>query len=99
MAAAVQCGTAIELLMSRQDIDRLSGLTIETVSRTFTQLVQSGTIARVSRRILFAQPCGAQRLKRLKICFSRRNETTARAGVRIPAVAFRAQYPCPAPDR
>jgi CRP/FNR family transcriptional regulator, nitrogen fixation regulation protein len=40
------CGsTTIELPMSRQDIADYLGLTIGTVSRTFTQLVQSGAIA------------------------------------------------------
>ena len=45
---------AIELPMSRQDIADYLGLTIETVSRTFTQLVQSGAITlETSRRIQF----------------------------------------------
>jgi CRP-like cAMP-binding protein len=35
---------SIELVMSRQDIADYLGLTIETVSRTFTQLEQSGAI-------------------------------------------------------
>jgi CRP/FNR family nitrogen fixation transcriptional regulator len=44
----------IELPMSRQDIADYLGLTIETVSRTFTQLAQSGTIAlEGSRRVVF----------------------------------------------
>jgi CRP/FNR family nitrogen fixation transcriptional regulator len=43
---------AIELPMSRQDIADYLGLTIETVSRTISQLAQSGTIVlETSRRI------------------------------------------------
>jgi CRP-like cAMP-binding protein len=52
MAGRNSAGTAVELLMSRQDIADYLGLTIETVSRTFTQFVQSGTIAlETSRRV------------------------------------------------
>ena len=52
MAGRNSAGAAVELPMSRQDIADYLGLTIETVSRTFTQLVQSGTIAlETSRRI------------------------------------------------
>lgn len=52
MAGRDQAGSAVELPMSRQDIADYLGLTIETVSRTFTQLVQSGTIAlETTRRI------------------------------------------------
>ena len=52
MAGRCSTGTAVELLMSRQDIADYLGLTIETVSRTFTQLVQSGAIVlETSRRI------------------------------------------------
>lgn len=36
---------AIELPMSRQDVADYLGLTIETVSRTLTQLEQNGVIA------------------------------------------------------
>ncbi|MGY4319671.1 helix-turn-helix domain-containing protein [Bradyrhizobium sp. JR3.5] len=43
---------AIELPMSRQDVADYLGLTIETVSRTFTQLEQNGAIALpTSRRV------------------------------------------------
>nr|QIG99346.1 helix-turn-helix domain-containing protein [Bradyrhizobium sp. 6(2017)] len=43
---------AIELPMSRQDVADYLGLTIETVSRTFTQLEQNGVIALpTSRRV------------------------------------------------
>jgi CRP/FNR family transcriptional regulator, nitrogen fixation regulation protein len=45
MAGRGTAGATVELPMSRQDIADYLGLTIETVSRTFTQLVQSGTIA------------------------------------------------------
>ena len=49
--------------MSRQDIADYLGLTIETVSRTFTQFVQSGTIAlETSRRILFRNHAALRRL-------------------------------------
>lgn len=52
MAGRNTSGAAVELPMSRQDIADYLGLTIETVSRTFTQFVQSGTIAlETSRRI------------------------------------------------
>jgi CRP/FNR family nitrogen fixation transcriptional regulator len=52
MSGRCPTGTAVELLMSRQDIADYLGLTIETVSRTFTQLVHSGTIVlETSRRI------------------------------------------------
>jgi CRP/FNR family nitrogen fixation transcriptional regulator len=54
MASRCSGGLTLELPMSRQDIADYLGLTIETVSRTFTQLVQSGVIAlETSRRIQF----------------------------------------------
>lgn len=54
---------AIELPMSRQDIADYLGLTIETVSRTITQLAQSGTIAlETSRRIRFCNRAALSRL-------------------------------------
>ena len=52
MAGRNTNSAAVELPMSRQDIADYLGLTIETVSRTFTQFVQAGTIAlETSRRI------------------------------------------------
>jgi CRP-like cAMP-binding protein len=49
--------------MSRQDIADYLGLTIETVSRTFTQLAQSGTITlESSRRIVFRNRAALNRL-------------------------------------
>jgi CRP/FNR family nitrogen fixation transcriptional regulator len=54
---------AIELPMSRQDIADYLGLTIETVSRTFTQFVQSGAIAlETSRRIRLRNRTALSRL-------------------------------------
>jgi CRP/FNR family nitrogen fixation transcriptional regulator len=53
----------IELPMSRQDIADYLGLTIETVSRTFTQLAQSGTIVlESSRRVVFRNRAALSRL-------------------------------------
>ena len=63
MAGRSSSGAAVELPMSRQDIADYLGLTIETVSRTFTQLVQSGTIVlETSRRILFRNRAALSRL-------------------------------------
>lgn len=63
MASRSSGGTAIDLPMSRQDIADYLGLTIETVSRTLTQLVQSGAIAlETSRRILFRNKSALTRL-------------------------------------
>jgi CRP/FNR family transcriptional regulator, nitrogen fixation regulation protein len=63
MAARCAGGTAVELPMSRQDIADYLGLTIETVSRTFTQFVQSGLIAlETSRRIQFRNRAALNRL-------------------------------------
>jgi CRP/FNR family transcriptional regulator, nitrogen fixation regulation protein len=63
MAGRNSAGSAVELPMSRQDIADYLGLTIETVSRTFSQFVQSGTIAlETSRRI---QLCNRLALNRL----------------------------------
>jgi len=63
MAGRGRGGAAVELPMSRQDIADYLGLTIETVSRTFSQFVQSGTIAlETSRRILFLNRAALSRL-------------------------------------
>ena len=63
MAGRSSGGASIELPMSRQDIADYLGLTIETVSRTFTQLAQSGTIAlETSRRIQFRNRAALNRL-------------------------------------
>ncbi len=54
MAARLSRAGDIELPMSRQDIADYLGLTIETVSRTLTQLERDGLIAiPASRRIVF----------------------------------------------
>lgn len=53
MAGRLSRQGAVELPMSRQDIADYLGLTIETVSRTLTQLERNGVISiPVSRRIL-----------------------------------------------
>ncbi len=63
MASRSSGSTTIELPMSRQDIADYLGLTIETVSRTFTQLVQSGAIAlETSRRVHFRNRAALNRL-------------------------------------
>jgi CRP/FNR family nitrogen fixation transcriptional regulator len=63
MADRSPAGAAIDLPMCRQDIADYLGLTIETVSRTFTQLAQSGTIAlEKSRRVLFRNRAALDRL-------------------------------------
>jgi CRP/FNR family nitrogen fixation transcriptional regulator len=63
MAARGTAGGSVELAMSRQDIADYLGLTIETVSRTFTQLAQSGTIVlETSRRVLFRNRSALSRL-------------------------------------
>ncbi|WP_338827103.1 helix-turn-helix domain-containing protein [Bradyrhizobium sp. 27S5] len=52
MKRRVAKNNVVELSMSRQDIADYLGLTIETVSRTFTQLEQSGAISLpTSRRV------------------------------------------------
>jgi CRP/FNR family nitrogen fixation transcriptional regulator len=63
MASRCSGSLTVELPMSRQDIADYLGLTIETVSRTFTQLAQSGTIAlETSRRIQFRNRAALNRL-------------------------------------
>jgi CRP/FNR family transcriptional regulator, nitrogen fixation regulation protein len=63
MASRSSGSTAIELSMSRQDIADYLGLTIETVSRTFTQFVQSGVITlETSRRVHFRNRAALNRL-------------------------------------
>jgi CRP/FNR family transcriptional regulator, nitrogen fixation regulation protein len=63
MAARSSAGVTVDLPMCRQDIADYLGLTIETVSRTFTQLVQSKTIAlESSRRVMFRNRAALDRL-------------------------------------
>jgi CRP/FNR family nitrogen fixation transcriptional regulator len=63
MAGRCSGSGAIELPMPRQDISDYLGLTIETVSRTFTQLVQSEAISlETSRRIQFRNRAALSRL-------------------------------------
>ncbi len=63
MAGRYSGNGAIDLPMSRQDIADYLGLTIETVSRTFTLLVQSGAISlETSRRIQFRNRAALRRL-------------------------------------
>lgn len=63
MAARGTASASVDLPMSRQDIADHLGLTIETVSRTFTQLSQSGTIAlECSRRVLLRNRSALNRL-------------------------------------
>jgi CRP/FNR family transcriptional regulator, nitrogen fixation regulation protein len=63
MAGRCSASGAIELPMSRQDIADYLGLTIETVSRTFTQFVQSGAISlETSRRIQFCNRAALRQL-------------------------------------
>lgn len=63
MAGRYSGNGAIELPMTRQDIADYLGLTIETVSRTFTQFVQSGAISlETARRIQFRNRAALSRL-------------------------------------
>ena len=63
MAARTSGGNAVELPMSRQDIGDYLGLTIETVSRTLTQLENSAAIELPSsRRIVLRNRSALDRL-------------------------------------
>ncbi|MCF8476220.1 MAG: helix-turn-helix domain-containing protein [Pseudolabrys sp.] len=63
MAARSPTGNAVELPMSRQDIADYLGLTIETVSRTLTQLENSAAIAvPSSRRIVLRNQAALNRM-------------------------------------
>ncbi|MEJ0097218.1 MAG: helix-turn-helix domain-containing protein [Bauldia sp.] len=63
MAGRAACSEVIELPMSRQDIADYLGLTIETVSRTLTQLENSAAIELPSsRRIVVRSRTSLQRL-------------------------------------
>lgn len=63
MASRSPVGNTVELPMSRQDIADYLGLTIETVSRTLTQLENSAAIAvPSSRRIVLRNQAALNRL-------------------------------------
>ncbi len=63
MAARAPVGNEIDLPMSRQDIADYLGLTIETVSRTLTQLENTAAIAvPTSRRIVLRNRAALNRL-------------------------------------
>jgi len=59
MSARASVGNEVELPMSRQDIADYLGLTIETVSRTLTQLENAATIAVPSSRRIVLRNRGA----------------------------------------
>ncbi len=59
MSARGSVGNEVELTMSRQDIADYLGLTIETVSRTLTQLENAATIAVPSSRRIVLRNRGA----------------------------------------
>jgi CRP/FNR family transcriptional regulator, nitrogen fixation regulation protein len=63
MAGRVSAGGTVELVMSRQDIADYLGLTIETVSRTLTQLEKTAAIeVSTSRRIVLRDHSALVRL-------------------------------------
>ena len=63
MSARAPAGNEVELPMSRQDIGDYLGLTIETVSRTLTQLENSAAIAvPTSRRIVLRNRAALTRM-------------------------------------
>ena len=63
MAKRAPAGNEIDLPMSRQDIADYLGLTIETVSRTLTQLENSSAIAvPSSRRIVLRNRAALTRM-------------------------------------
>jgi len=63
MAQRVSAGGTVELAMSRQDIADYLGLTIETVSRTLTQLEKNAAIeVSTSRRIVLRNHSALRRL-------------------------------------
>jgi CRP-like cAMP-binding protein len=63
MSARSPAGNDVDLPMSRQDIADYLGLTIETVSRTLTQLENSAAIAvPTSRRIVLRNRSALSRL-------------------------------------
>jgi CRP-like cAMP-binding protein len=63
MAERAPAGDAVDLPMSRQDIADYLGLTIETVSRTLSQLEENAAIALpTSRRVVLRNRSALSRL-------------------------------------